>query len=269
MFNLYAVEEMCPKESRMKSILQRLASFKFVSLVLISSPALSQGIVTGNDYAPYADEKLLNGGFATDIVINVLKTMKDDSKIRFLPWKRGFDQTIDNTYLGTFPYVKLAERELIAKYSEPLYYSASKIWYIKENPVNYSDYNSLAGKTFCNPQGYFITSQMRTLIDNKKVKLQDPTTMETCLKFLTLGRADFVIGPKPLMQEEGLKAGVWDKLSGSEKNYQEDAYYLIVGKTNPLADEFLKKFNKALNEFRSSAKFAELLKQHNLDGAVR
>lgn len=253
----------------MKSILQRLTSFKLLSLVLISSPALGQGIVTGNDYAPYADEKLLNGGFATDLVTNVLKAMKDDSKIRFLPWKRGFDQTIDNTYLGTFPYVKLAERELIAKYSDPLYYSASKVWYTKENPINYSNHDSLIGKTFCNPPGYFFSAEMRTLIDNKKIKLQDPTTMEACLRFLTLGRADFVIGPKPLIQEEGQKAGIWDKLSGSEKNYQEDAYYLISGKTNPLADEFLKKFNKALNEFRSSTKFAELLKQHNLEGAVR
>lgn len=240
-----------------------------IAFTLTCSELSAQELVTGNDFAPYSDEKLPDGGFATDIVLNVVKNMGATMPVRFLPWKRGYEQTVSGAYLATFPYVKTTERENQALFSEPLYYSTVQVWHLKENPIIYSDHNSLIGKTFCNPLGYFTTAAMRELITGKKINLQEPPNMEACLRFLALGRADFVIGPKPVIMAEGVKAGVADKLSASDTPYQENPNYLIVGKNNKEGAVFLEKFNESLKVIRNSEKFSELIKKHNLEGAVR
>lgn len=240
----------------------------FISAILCGTSSANE-LVTGNDFAPYSGEKLPDGGFATDIVVNIVKNMGTTMPVRFLPWKRGYEQTVSGAYLATFPYVKTMERENEALFSEPLYYSVVQVWSLKENLLRYSDHNSLIGKTFCNPLGYFTNNTMKNLITEKKINLQEPPNMETCLKFLALGRADFVIGPKPAIMAEGVKAGVSDKLAASEVPYQENPNYLIVGKNNKDGAAFLEKFNESLKALRGSEKFSELIKKHNLEGAVR
>jgi polar amino acid transport system substrate-binding protein len=84
----------------------------FIALALayglaMPAQAATLDIVTGNDFAPYADEKLPNGGFATDLVREVIKKIGTETNIRFLPWKRGYELTTSGETLATFPYALL------------------------------------------------------------------------------------------------------------------------------------------------------------------
>lgn len=231
--------------------------------------AATLDIVTGNDYAPYADEKLPNGGFSTDLVREVIKKIGAETNIRFLPWKRGYELAGSGEALATFPYVKNPDREAVMLFSEPLYIDISRIFSVKANPVPFTGEESLKGKTICNPAGYVVYPMIKAGLEAKTLRLQEPGDMPTCVKFLDLGRADFIISSLPVMRTISENLGLTEKLTWAEKPFRESPSFLIVGKNTPGGAEFLKKFNTGLAAYRESPAYAELAKKHGLDGAVK
>lgn len=246
-----------------------LIALALASGLATPAQAATLDIVTGNDFAPYADEKLPNGGFATDLVRAVIKNIGAEANIRFLPWKRGYELTGSGDALATFPYVKNPDREAVMLFSEPLYIDISRIFSVKANPVPFTGEESLKGKTICNPAGYVIYPMIKAGLEAKTLRLQEPGDMQTCVKFLELGRADFVISSLPVMRTITEALGVTDKLTWAEKPFRESANFLIVGKKAPGGAEFLKKFNDGLAAYRESPAYVDLTKKHGLDGAVR
>jgi polar amino acid transport system substrate-binding protein len=246
----------------------------FIALALayglaMPAQAATLDIVTGNDFAPYADEKLPNGGFATDLVREVIKKIGTETNIRFLPWKRGYELTTSGETLATFPYVKNPDREAVMLFSEPLYIDISRIFSVKTNPVPFTGEESLKGKTICNPAGYVVYPMIKAGLEAKTLRLQEPGDMQTCVKFLELGRADFIISSLPVMRTISENLGLTEKLTWAEKPFRESPNFLIVGKNTPGGAEFLKKFNTGLAAYRNSPAYAELAKKHGLDGAVK
>ncbi len=47
-------------------------------------------IVTGNKFAPFTDEKLPNGGLATEIIKTTFNELGHETKIKFLPLEKRF-----------------------------------------------------------------------------------------------------------------------------------------------------------------------------------
>ena len=47
----------------------------------------------------------------TEIIVKAFKEVGYTAEIEFLPWKRGFMETQNHKYFGTFPYVANDERK--------------------------------------------------------------------------------------------------------------------------------------------------------------
>lgn len=225
--------------------------------------------LTGNDYAPYTDEKLPDGGFATELVTAVLTGMGESPRIRFFPWKRGYQMTMSGEALGTFPYVRNPDREAEMLFSEPLYHDISRIFSAKARPLAYNDVESLKGKTFCNPTGYVVYPEIKGLLDAKELRLQDPADMSGCLKSLDVGRADFIISSSSVVTALSADLGLSGKFAAAEKPFRENASYLLIGKNTAGGPAFMAKFNASLSAYRASAAYAALVKKHGLEGAIR
>ena len=93
-----------------------------ISLLLsgLASAAPVQ-LVTGDDYAPFTDRELPQGGMLTELVQQALLQAGHQPKLSWLPWKRGYQATLRGQFDVTFPYLKTAEREADYLFSAPLY----------------------------------------------------------------------------------------------------------------------------------------------------
>ncbi len=111
-------------------------------------------IVTGNKFAPFTDEKLPNGGLATEIIQKTFSEMGYETKIKFLPWQRGFNATKENKYFGTFPYSYNEERSKNFYFSEPIYNQVFLFFVLKNSNIHYSAESDLQGLRVCKPLGY-------------------------------------------------------------------------------------------------------------------
>ena len=80
------------------------------ALGAVSVQAEELAIATGNDYAPFTDEELPEGGLATEVVVEAFAAVDHEVDIDFRPWARGYHDTGQGVFAGTFPYVHSDER---------------------------------------------------------------------------------------------------------------------------------------------------------------
>lgn len=132
-----------------------VAFFVIVSVVIGAHPALATDrLVTGDDYAPFTGRSLPNQGLASDIVSRVFDLMRRPVELEFKPWKRGYADTLDGIYLGTFPYGRNPDREKLFHYSEPLYRFGQYFFTLADSDIDYQNESDLQGRRVCLPQGY-------------------------------------------------------------------------------------------------------------------
>ena len=112
-------------------------------------------LITGEN-EPYTGPSLPSGGPLTDIVRRAFAESGYDVDIAFLPWKRGYTATLNGEYLGTFPYVRNAEREKEFLFSEPFYVVTRNLYYLAKSDINPIALSSLKGKQLCVPLGFAV-----------------------------------------------------------------------------------------------------------------
>ncbi len=79
----------------------------FISMLVIfviwtipyGSHAQSQSvIIAASDWAPYTSPDLQNDGFFTEIAVTAFRSVGYTPKIKFVPWKRGVEETKKGVY---------------------------------------------------------------------------------------------------------------------------------------------------------------------------
>ena len=59
-------------------------------------------LVTGDDYAPFTDRELPQGGMLTELVQQALLQAGHQPKLSWLPWKRGYQATLRGQFDATW-----------------------------------------------------------------------------------------------------------------------------------------------------------------------
>ncbi len=77
----------------------------FLSINLKSFSIETLKLVTGNDFSPFTDEKLKNGGMYTSVIKTILNRLKIHYEIEFYPWARGYELVKKEKFDATFPCV--------------------------------------------------------------------------------------------------------------------------------------------------------------------
>ena len=169
------------------TILLGLLSF---SLNSFSSEQLK--LVTGNDYAPFCDEKLKEGGSYTAIVKRILNKLKINYSIEFLPWARGFEMVKNSKYDATFPYAYTKERSLDIKYSEVSLVDLKIYIYANIRFKNMIYPRDFKGTTFCAPLGYIIEEPILSLINKNEIKKVQKFNEKSCVDSVINNEANFM-----------------------------------------------------------------------------
>lgn len=241
---------------------------KLLLVVLLASGwvhAQSVSLVSGDDYAPYADRNLPEGGMTTELIKKAFAEVKMDAKVDWLPWARGFSDTREGTFAGTFPYLKTEEREKDFLYSDVIIKLESNIFIKAGNKkYNFADLAGMKGSTACVPLGWAPPKKLEEALKSGLIKKAEPKDGSTCVKMLEADRADFFVTDesqgKAAIKASGVPAGA--VIMAPVPALADNSLYLIVGKSYAGGKELLAKFNKGLAALRANGTYDKVVKAH-------
>lgn len=234
----------------------------FPVLTGAANPSFAGRLVTGDDYPPFTGKSLPNHGLASDIVTRAFKLMQLPVELDFRPWKRGYADTLNGTYLGTFPYGRNEEREKHFHYSEPLYRFGQYFFTLANSGIVYESEKDLQGTRICLPQGYNPTV-LQQFVDNGTVKLVRPSTMDACFRMLLKKRADIVrvnnfVGWSLVDSVLGQR----DNIRMLPKPVRESIEHFIVPRNQEDGEALIRDFNLALQQLRDDGVIDTAIAEH-------
>ncbi|GAA3930353.1 substrate-binding periplasmic protein [Litoribacillus peritrichatus] len=243
------------------SMLSRPVLVFFFSLLFSICQAETYHFASG-EFPPFTGEAVKNGGLATEIVVSVVQDMGDQSEVNFLPWKRGYKQTQEGLYLGTFAYSKNKERVKEWFYSEPLYTLKEVFIVQRGSNIHYQSDYDLRGKNVCKPQGYNLF-RLKKLAEKGIIIIDQPPNMKHCFRMLGAGRVDMVMTnsetAEALIQSEADNPTEYKIL---ETPFTTIGHHLIIPRTNKAGENFLKRFNRVLNTYKHDGKIDAMIQNY-------
>ncbi len=151
--------------------------------------------IATTEYPPYYGKDLENGGFMTEIVVEVLKRAGYDAEIKFLPWKRALEGTKAGKYDGLYTVWYRKEREEWFVYSNPIP-PANEIGFYKrkDKDISFKTNEDLKPYTIGVTRGYALPPGF----DQASLKISRVKDDEVSLRKLHKGRVDMVLTDKIL-----------------------------------------------------------------------
>ncbi len=242
----------------------------FVCAVLLLAAAHHHALASplmlnsGNDYAPYAGENLPEGGMITDIVKNVFKVLNQDIKIDWMPWLRGYKETLEGRYAATFPYLLRPYRDKVFLYSDPLYVLKDVIFTRPGSGIDAGNLETLHGKVMCLPIGWAPAKSLEPLVQKNMILREQPRDISLCAQMVAHGRADFfatdAVQGSEVVKAAHVPAGSIVQLPTV---LDTDGLYLIASRANPASVDLLKRFNAGLHQIKANGTYANIIAAHS------
>lgn len=201
-----AVRERMPCPASPGVVIGLLLWFSPAPVLAESAHALR--LVTGDDYAPFSDQSLPEGGLATHLVTSLFEQVEQPVEIDVTGWAAGYQAALDGDYAGTFPYIKSQQRLADFLFSDPLFTVSSFAYVDQSSAINASSPEDLAGLTLCLPEGYAHGLVLDKLVQNGAIIRVTPPDMPSCFAMLQSGEADFVKINRYVARELMRNAGV-------------------------------------------------------------
>jgi polar amino acid transport system substrate-binding protein len=244
----------------------RLLAIELLLIAALAIPvhATELNLVTGDQYAPFTDQRLPHGGMLSEMMKVIFHKMGYAVHIDFKPWKRGYMEAREGLYLGTFPYAKTDERLREFLYSEPLHVVREVFYVRRDATIRYAQDEDLTGLTVCRPLGYLL-SDIQPLLDAKIVTVQQPSQLENCFRMLELKRVDLVVINDTVGKE--VVASIYGASGQSafkilEKSLAELSLHFIISKQNPDGSLYIQAFNTALEELKRDGTLDAIVRKH-------
>ena len=153
---------------------------------------------------------------------------------------------------GACPGFRTPEREKFAIFLEkPLNYSVFSIFVKRGKEFEYSELESLHGKTVGINRGYSISSEINNPEHKGKIRIEQANSAENNLLKLVAGRIDAYVGNRDAALFIAEKTGISDKISLLPKPVNEPRpVYLMISKAADIENKLavVQKLNQNLNE---------------------
>lgn len=216
-------------------------------------------LATGNQYAPFADEQLPRGGLATELVRAAFAAVDVDTNITFLPWQRGYRDTLAGEIQGTFPYIPSAERVRDMVYSEPMIRVQTLVISRNDHPLNYQHAGDLLNRELCWPLGWALPPVVDALIRSGDIRYSQPRDYHACPRMLMTSRVEFMLANNfqwaALIEAEGLSG---EDFYVATQPIQEVTLHLIAPR-NAEGEALVRKFNAGLTLIKASGEYDAIM----------
>lgn len=220
-------------------------------------------LVTGNQYAPFADRNLPGGGMITEIIVAAYSSVGREVRPVFLPWRRGFKGVEIGAFAGTYPHFHTAELSDSFYYSNSIYPIRQRIYVRKGNPIGIDSLEKVSGLRLCSPIGHVLDQRLEKLVFTATISIISPSSNEVCAKMLERGRVDFMVLDENVY-EYTLKGF---KLQAVGEVLENLGLFLLFPKNQPDSLALLWEFNNGLQHIQDCGMFERIVKRH-LQGEV-
>jgi polar amino acid transport system substrate-binding protein len=241
--------------------MKKATAWILLCVVLGAAHAEPFALVTGDDYAPFADQKLPEGGMTTEIVKRALSGSKVDFKIEWRPWARGLEETRIAIFAGTFPYLKTPEREKDFLYSQPIYTIEDRLFSKPGAGLDAANLKTLEGKKICLPIGWAPSAKLAPMIKSGAIRQEQPRDISTCVKMVQAGRADFFVTDQFQGNAALQGVGATDINMGSVA-VGSATLHLIASKNGPQSKALIDAFDKGLAALKKSGEYERIVSKH-------
>lgn len=220
-------------------------------------------LVSGDGYIPYADSALPEGGIATSIVRHSLQLAGYAPSIDWLPWSRGYVETLAGHYAATFPYVKTPDRQSLYLFSNPIIQIKTYLYARAGAPELSLNPPTLRGKILCLPLGFVVSQSVMQMLGPSAAHLVQPADMSACASMVSLGRADFFVTNNLLgsLLARKLPDG-YPAIAASAQPLQTNTLHFIAPRNQPAASTLIKRFNEGLAQLQASKVYDQLIEQY-------
>ena len=236
-----------------------LACCLYIFAACFSARAETIALTTGQDDPPFTDSTRPDGGIATRLVLDVFRAMGVQTRLDWLPWRRGYSLTKSGAYRASFPYLKTAERDRDFLYSDTIFSDFSYLWTRADDAIGHDDLARFKGRTICVPLGYHspLLDLLGEMIDREDVKLERPDTPERCVQMLVAGRVDALSGQKAEIAASIHTLGLAGKIVHDPTPLARLDFHVIFSRIG--AGDLPDRFNAALRRMKDDGRYAALM----------
>ncbi|MCH2163382.1 MAG: transporter substrate-binding domain-containing protein [Marinovum sp.] len=234
-------------------------------------------LLTADDYAPFTDRNILNGGLVTEVVHKAMEKAapSEGFAIHWVnDWSAHLEPMLSNALLDLgFPWLQPDCQADPSQYrcenfyfSEPMFEMLILLFTNKSNPIQFNTDSDMLGKTLCRPAGYFThdldKNGRRWLADNL-INLERPTTVGDCFEMLAEGKVDAVALNEFTGRQAIADLGLADRIEIVQtRPLSIEGLHVVVHKTHPQAQYMLETINNGLSEIKASGTYQQVINQH-------
>lgn len=235
-------------------------------------------IMTGDDFRPFNDRNLVNGGLITEVVSSALVAASDDTSQVEVVWVDGWAGRIDETLRAgradiAFPVPRpdceSETGEGLCKdylFSDPLFEYFVQLFVDKGKSVSFERDADLIGRRLCRPEGWpthMLDAGGRNWLADDKVALRQPALVSDCFFMLIAGEVDGVVLNRFTARETILAMGLDERIEAvAEQPIAISGLHAVVRKDNPQAEALLRQVNDGLAALRADGQFGEIVARH-------
>lgn len=230
-------------------------------------------IVTG-EYPPFVSENSKNYGVLSQIVLKALDNMGIPYEIKFYPWSRCEQMVLDGTAWATYPYGITEERSKNYLFSEPIYTSIHKYFYLSTNSKiknevhKFNKISDFKNYTFGGQNNYWYGDQNN--FKKLGIKAEWAFSSEGLIQMLYNKRIDFFIDEQyvaKLLIKKLYKAEA-SKFHALENNAKTIDMAVMISKRYPNSSKIKSAFNVSLKKLKENGDWNGILKQWLKSGST-
>ncbi len=218
-------------------------------------------LVTGNDFKPYADETLPEGGMITEIVVTAFRDLGYEPVVDFLNWPSGYDLTKRGKFAANWAWAPTAEREADFFYSDSLAEDLTFAYWHVDRPQRFEQIDDISGYRVCRAVDYY-TEFMDHLIKSGEIEFTQPKDINECWRGLADGSFDFVIQAEFASAAQHAELGLTNEIVRSDAVVSTQSYHAIFPRSISESGKLRDDFNRAIQKMEEEGVLNEIVERH-------
>ena len=224
-------------------------------------------MATIGDFPPYTSQEDPNASLAEEVVRAAFNAVGDQVTIRWVPWKRAYEEAKSGKVDFTFAWYKTKTREADFYYSAPLYPVQEVFFFLKGSQFSWTTFSDLKSYRIGSTLGY---SHIEVL-NKAGVKVELAKTDTIALQKLYNRRVDAtpidVYAGYYLLSK--MPQNYRDSITHGDKPLLENHQYVLASKKlGNKSEQLIAKFNQGLTIIRGNGTYEQILaryKSHSSD----
>ncbi len=253
---------------------RRLLKTVLAVLILASQSHSAHGenghhiYLTSGEWPPLISQSLTENGVLSKIVKEAFKLQGISVSIDYYPWARSYrylTTTEDFTYSGSLGYVWTEARDKEMYFSEPIYEGIGVFFHLVEANFDWKEYSHLKGLSIGTTIGYqygpdFEKARREKLFDNTEVTSDLINFRKLLNNRIDLFPTNIDVGLYIL--KKNFSVAERKRITYHSKPYHLSPIYAIFPKSRSQSNRLLNKFNKGLEQLKTSGQFDQIIKSH-------